>query len=529
MALGVKVPIVSELNSKGFRQAIAEFKKLENNTQRFQFLMKKALTPAGITAISSAVAGAAYAMFDMANAAAQDSREQTTLATTLRNVTGATDDQIASTEKLISSMQMAYGVSDTQLRVGFANLTRATQDLTTAQNLLELAVNISAGTGKDLEGVTVALSKAALGQYTALKRLGVPLDENIVKTKDLGALTDYLSGIYGGAATANAQTLAGQMDILNQKYGEAKEKLGAQLTPALTDLVGALSDLVTALDFVGNAFTQFNDDLATFGDTILLMASQLPGLGFLWNEQDSAMSNAEDAAISAAGAFDRLQSELIGVWDAINYGKKPLNWMTQIGLPNLNAHLESLGYDTAIRDGNNFGSSLSQQETDLQRFTQSVVDAQNSLSGLITGYLDLNAAAKSGSLGGFVKGVTGQATQIKNFAKNLGILQARGLSPVALQGIMSLDLGTAASLTQDLVNSAFSGKYIKSLNQAYGTIQSTATSFGQAYGANFMTGGAIPVNIESVTVVSNDPDKFVRGLRKYQKRNGQIPIVTGAN
>ena len=92
---------------------------------------------------------------------------------------------------------------------------------------------------------------------------------------------------------------------------------------------------------------------------------------------------------------------------------------------------------------------------------------------------------------------------------------------------MSLDLGTAASLAQDLVNSAFSTRYIRQLNTAYQGIASTATSFGQTFGANFMTGGAI--SIGQVTVVSNDPRKFVSGLRQYARANGSVPIpVTGS-
>jgi hypothetical protein len=528
MALGVRVPIFSELNSKGFKQAYAEFKKLEGASAKAGFLMKKALSPVGITAIAGAASTAAYAMVDMAKAAAEDARQQTTLATTLRNVMNATDGQIASIEKLISSMQMAYGVSDSELRVGFANLTRATNDLTQAQKLLQLAVDISAATGKDLEGVTIALSKAAQGQFTSLKRLGVPLDENLLRTKDLASLTDYLASIYGGSATENAKTLSGQMDILNEKYNESKEKLGQDLMPVMTDFVNLFSNVIDVFNTLDNAAAAVNDDFNEFGDSILELVSVLPGLGNVWNPVVEVSENSEDAAINAAAAFGRLKTELLGVWDAINYGKEPLNWMTQIGLPNLNSHLESLGYDTVIRSGNSFGASLQEQETDLERFTNAVRDAQNQLSMMVTGYLDLSAAAKTGSIRGFVGSVTGQAAQIKNLAKNLGTLSGRGLAPQAIQGIMSLDLGTAASLAQDLVNSAFSTRYIRQLNTAYQGIASTATSFGQTFGANFMTGGAAPVT-QNITITNPNPKAVVNAIREYGRNAGPIPIaVTGS-
>jgi hypothetical protein len=93
---------------------------------------------------------------------------------------------------------------------------------------------------------------------------------------------------------------------------------------------------------------------------------------------------------------------------------------------------------------------------------------------------------------------------------------------------MSLDLGTAASLAQDLVNSAFSTRYIRQLNTAYQGIASTATSFGQTFGANFMTGGAAPVT-QNITITNPNPKAVVNAIREYGRNAGPIPIaVTGS-
>lgn len=528
MAFGVKIPIVSEFTSKNFKQFLGEFKKAEGAAAKFKLAWSKAMTPAGLTAIGGALTAVGYAAFDMAKAAAEDSRQQAILAKTLQNVTNASDSTIASTEKLITSMQMATGVSDTQLREGLGNLVRATQDLTRAQDLLALSLDISKATGKDLSSVTIALGKAANGSISSLKRLGIPLDENAVKAKDFNRIVEQLGATFGGAAAANAETLAGKMDILNQRWGEAKEKLGAQLTPALTDLVVLLSDLVGLLDKVGGAFNWAGAQIDYTGKQFSDAISLFPGVSKSISQVKADLYAQAEAAQTAAFQNKLLRHEFIGLWDAINYGKQPLSWLVTSGIPNLNSVLEAAGLDTKIvaKETSGLGGSFQEATTDAQRFAAAVKGAQEALQGVLTGYLDVTEAAKGKGVGGFVQGISGQATQIKNLAKNLTTLQGKGLSPQALQGIMSLDLGTAASLAQDLVNSAFSARYISSLNKSYATVQGVATQFGQQMAVPMMTGAPVT---QHITITNPNPQAVVKAIREYGRNAGPIPIaVTGS-
>jgi hypothetical protein len=188
---------------------------------------------------SFAVAGAAAGAYaiklgvDGVKAAVEDELSQKKLAQALKNTTGATDDQIASTEDYIKKQQLLFGVADTDLRPALANLARATGDLTEAQNLNNLAIDIAAATGKDLETVSLALGKAYNGNLGALTRLGVPLDANIIKTKDFDAAARELTKLFGGSAKANTETFAGQLAILQQYFGEIQEDIGAKLIPKL--------------------------------------------------------------------------------------------------------------------------------------------------------------------------------------------------------------------------------------------------------------------------------------------------------
>lgn len=227
-------------------------KTAEGNTKSFSGKMKGyGKVAAGAFAGVAAAAGimAIKIGVDGVKAAIEDEVSQKKLATTLKNVTKATDDQIKSAEDYISKQQLSYGISDTKLRPALEILTRRTKDLTEAQKLNNLAIDISVGTGKDLETVASALGKAYDGNLTSLKKLGVPLDDNIIKTNDFKAATKQLTDVFGGSAQANTETYQGKLDILNERWGELKEGIGQKAIPILKDLLEQVN--LVAIGFSG--------------------------------------------------------------------------------------------------------------------------------------------------------------------------------------------------------------------------------------------------------------------------------------
>jgi hypothetical protein len=210
--------------------------KADKQTQSFS---KKIGGYSKAMAKSFAVAGAAAGAYaiklgvDGVKSAVEDEKSQAQLAKALRNTTKATDEQIASTEEYISKTQIRYGISDVKLRSSLGKLVRATGSVTKAQKLNNLALDIATATNKDLDSVAGALSKAYNGNLGALTKLGIPLDANIIKTKDFTKATDVLQKLFGGSATANTQTFAGQVAILQEYFGEIQEDIGAKLIPKL--------------------------------------------------------------------------------------------------------------------------------------------------------------------------------------------------------------------------------------------------------------------------------------------------------
>lgn len=193
----------------------------------------------------AAVAAAAYAgklLIDGVKSAIEDEAAQAKLATTLKNVTGATNAQIKATEDYITKTSLANGITDDVLRPSLDRLIRSTKDVTKAQELQQLALDISAGSGKDLAAVSEALAKAHDGNFTALKKLGVPIDENIIKTKDFDAATAALAATFAGQASTQADTFQGKMARLTVAFDEAKETVGSYILDAITPLLSSFVD-----------------------------------------------------------------------------------------------------------------------------------------------------------------------------------------------------------------------------------------------------------------------------------------------
>ena len=163
----------------------------------------------------------------------EDQKSQAELQRQLEKTFGANEALTASAERYISVTQLRTGTSDVELRASLGTLVRATGDLTQSQDLLNTAQDISAATGKDLASVSLALAKASQGQFTALSKLGIPLDDNIKKSKDFEKVVGLLNDQFGGAAETAANSFGGQLKILQGQFGEILETIGAALLPYL--------------------------------------------------------------------------------------------------------------------------------------------------------------------------------------------------------------------------------------------------------------------------------------------------------
>lgn len=186
-------------------------------------------------AVGFAAVGAAALTFaeEGVRAAIKVEKQQKQLDIAIKNNTKSTKEQAKGANEYLEKLRLTYGVSNEKLIPAYAKLVRSTKDLGESQKLMNLAMNISAGTGKDLGAVSVALSKAYNGNFASLTRLGVPIDKTIIKHKDFKGAVDALSKTFNGSAKASTETFSGKMAILQQNLDSAKEKIGIALLPII--------------------------------------------------------------------------------------------------------------------------------------------------------------------------------------------------------------------------------------------------------------------------------------------------------
>ena len=333
----LKLSLLADVNKflAGMDQADNATKSFSSKVGKYSKAMAKSF------AIAGAAAGA-YAIkigIDGVKAAVEDEASQKQLAEALKNTTNATDDQIKSTEDYITKQQLAFGVADTKLRPALANLARATGDVGKAQQLTNLAMDISAATGKDLETVSLTLSKAYNGNIGALTKLGIPLDDAIKKSGDFNLVQGELVRLFGGAAKANTETYAGQLAIVTERVGELKESIGVALLPTMKVLLEnvnmvakgfsgedpeGLSSRARELagNFEGNGATSLGGSLRAvadaFGNLFSTVTDGGPGTA-------SIMERLATSLESIANAIDKVSNAYQKALPALRFIQNPFN------------------------------------------------------------------------------------------------------------------------------------------------------------------------------------------------------------
>lgn len=242
MSLILNVEILGEYKklTQATKGAQKELGGLQGITQKVSSSMNKAL---GAIGVGLSIGVITNQLKEASKAAIEDAQSQALLANQLKNTTNATAAQIAAVEKNINKMQFAAGVADDQLRPAFAQLTRATGDTTKSTELLDLALNISAGSGKSLESVTMALTKAYNGQFGALGKLGVPMSDQILNASDATRANKELN-----KALLDQQIALEQYGPTSKEYEKATAKVADvqdklnRITEAGIDWQGQLTE-----------------------------------------------------------------------------------------------------------------------------------------------------------------------------------------------------------------------------------------------------------------------------------------------
>jgi hypothetical protein len=259
MSLVLNVEILGEFKklTTATTGAAKDLNSLKKTTDKISKGMKTALAAVGLGFSLSVVI---RELKEASKAAIEDVKSQELLALSLQASTKATDNQIAAVEKIIGKYQMQAAVADDELRPAFAKLTQTTGDLEESSKLLGIALDVSAGSGKSLDAVTQAMSRALNGSTGALERL-------LPAVKGVDDPIAFLAQRFDGAAEAAANTDPYQrMNIL---FGELQEQVGMALLPYLEEFSNWLAEPGTT-EMIQEIVTVIVDMIKNMGEAVRL-------------------------------------------------------------------------------------------------------------------------------------------------------------------------------------------------------------------------------------------------------------------
>jgi len=511
--VAINIPIISSLDGSGFTKAITQLKKLETNSERAGFIAGKAFLPA-VAALGALTAAAGYSV----KAAIEDSAAQAKLAKTLQNVVRATDEQINATEKSISAMAMQTGVADDELRPALASLVLGTQNLATANTALELAMDVAAGTGVDLQTVSDALSKAYGGNYKALKQLSPQLYAMIKDGASLDEVMANLSSTFGGSAAVAANTVEGKFKRLNIALSEAAEAIGMAILPAVEAVLPALisfgnwaQDHVGTMLAVGTAIAAIATALIAF-KAAQLVANAVTIVTTALNWSLAASAAAANTALTIGVGAAAIAAGLVvaaGAFLAFKQATKTSVETIKPFGPQLSEINNGLGpVEKKLGSTGNAAKGMADKikeatealekylKAALEDAQKQLVDAQTAFSDFATNVSDSikdafsfadakDAGDETGA--GFLQGLRDQVAGIVKYGNDVKTLLQMGLSQQSLQAVLDAGGESGAAIAAELIAGGASA--IAETNDLVMAADNAAATIGQQAAAQWFQAG----------------------------------------
>jgi hypothetical protein len=255
------VSALATWNGKALAKGSKQISDFDKSAQKLGRTLTKYL---GATALVAFGKSSVNAFIESEKAAAK-------LRTTVSNL-GLSFEQ-SNIDNYLQKLSLQFGIVDENLIPGFQRLLIVTKDVAKAQSIFQTALDVSAGTGKDLTTVSTSLSKAYLGDNVALGRLGVGLSKAQLKSSSFLDVQKTLNANFAGQASAAVSGYAGDMAKLTVAVDESKEAIGKGLLDALKTLSGDRS-----IDtFTNNMIKSANVIAGAFNSIARLVSTVIPG------------------------------------------------------------------------------------------------------------------------------------------------------------------------------------------------------------------------------------------------------------
>jgi len=561
--MAVILPIITEFDGKGITRAIKQFQALETNAQKAQFAISKAALPA-----TAALLGLATAAGLSLKAAVDDEAAQSALARQLKVSTDATDATVKSVERYIDQLGKSVAITDTEARPAFALLATATQDVTKSQDLLNIAIDTAAATGKPLAQVTEAIAKAYAGNTKGLKQLSPELFDIIKKGGSAADAFKLLEENFGGAGQLAANTTAGQLKVLKIQLDETKESIGKALIPVFELLLPLIKNL--------GQFAQDNTGfIVGFGVAVGALAVAIVAAKVALAAQKAVAAITIGVNLALAASFTAVQiatgigivTVLAGVAAFVLYNKKMESARNEakklasetdvLSVANRNTKAAIEGQEVALKTiapivdkhistskdlttAKNKETEAAKKKAEATKKEQDAIEAylsayngySTSIKNTLTGFVSLADAQKTGTdpESGMTIGAAfqKQIADAKAFGENLKTMLKMGLSQAGLGQLLNLGPAAGLKVTDNMILGV-GGFGVNELNAGLQSLSDVGGSLGGTAAGAFMGKGAgTNVNI-TVNAGVGDPvaigKSVVDALNAYRARTGTFGFV----
>ena len=548
--MAIRIPIITELNATGLQKTAQEFKKLESNSQKAAVAVNKAFVPA-----TAALAALGAGLVVTVKAAAADQAAQAQLARQLQATTGATDKQIKANEDFVSSLSMAAAVADDELRPALASLVRGTGDLVSAQDALKTVLDVSAATGKSVQEVADAVSKAYGGNTKAIKALSPELFNLIKDGASVDEVMQSLAKTFGGSASVAANSAQGQFKRLSIAMDEAKEAIGAAVLPLVNALLPALisfgkwaQDHVGIILGIGTAIAAAAAALVTFkvamlaANAVTVVATALNwGLAASATAANTALTIGVGAAAIAAGlvvaaaAMAKFKSNTSAAVETIrpigpqlseiNGGLKE----TEKAAGGAGGAIDKMA--EKIKDArkaleDQFNAALDAATDKLQKARDAYNDFKDTVAESVTGEFSISGAADAAKEAGtsILDQLNQQAAGAKQFGKQVEQLLRMGISENALKRVLEAGQEAGSAIATELIlggSEAITGP--NGINQLLDDLNFVADALGILAANQFYASGVK----QGEALVQGIADAIAKAQLKLKNPNLKLADLKG--
>jgi len=296
------IRIATTLDSTGLLKADKSVKSFEKSVKSLGRTLGFTLSGAALVAFGK----------KSVQALIEAEKANTRLANSVKNL--GLSFSTAAIQKNLDDISRSAGIAGEILVDAYQPLLTATGSVIKSQEMLNLALDVSAGSGVALTTVTQDLANAYVGNTRGLRKYNLGLSQAQLKAATFLEVQTKLNQQFSGAQAAYLDTYAGKLQILGEAAGNAQERIGASLIDLSMAFSGSndIEDFVTKIerltDKVVNMFDKFTEGVA------ILKAISAGGLSGMLNR-------IQDAQVAEFNR--RMKRDYMKAWEGTNVPMSP--------------------------------------------------------------------------------------------------------------------------------------------------------------------------------------------------------------